>query len=213
VNTGGAAFLATALTAVLGWPAALQAAPAPPAPAHARSCAPPDYPLEARRYELEGITTLRYRLAPDGSVKDVEVAASSGWKLLDDATIRTIQSCAFTPQQAARAKGAPQSLKYVWDLDGDRVRPHLLPGSCPANAYFKDFLPYVDTPSDAAGIKVRLLVDTLGKPRGVKTEGGQLSPQLADALVKYVESCRFGFNPAIKGERTDTVYGRVVLGR
>jgi hypothetical protein len=49
--------------------------------------------------------------------------------------------------------------------------------------------------------------------RGVKLEGAALPPAMADALVKYVESCRFGFDPSIKGERTDTVYGRVVLAK
>jgi hypothetical protein len=64
-------------------------------------------------------------------VRDAAVARSSGWALLDDASIRTLQACAF-----------------------------------------------------AASL---------------------------DALINYVESCRFGFDPAIEGERTDTVYGRVVL--
>jgi hypothetical protein len=36
---------------------------------------------------------------------------------------------------------------------------------------------------------------------------------MAGALVKYVESCRFGFDPELKGARTDTVYGRVVLAK
>jgi hypothetical protein len=58
---------------------------------------------------------------------------------------------------------------------------------------------------------VRLLVDAAGQPRGVKTEGILLPPARFDALVKYVESCRFGFDPELKGQRTDTVYGRVVL--
>jgi TonB family protein len=204
VKAGGALILSAALAA--------GQAEAAPAAVPAPQCGAPEYPIEARRYELEGITTLRYRLAPSGRAKDVEVAKSSGWKLLDDATIRSIQACTATPEQAARAKGAVLSLKYVWRLDGEHViRPHLVPGSCPANAYFKGFLPYEDAPSDDAGIKVRLLVDPLGKPFGVKPEGGRLPPQLADALPKYVESCRFGFNPAMKGERTDTAYGRVIL--
>lgn len=58
---------------------------------------------------------------------------------------------------------------------------------------------------------MRLLVDPDGQPRGVKLEGAELPPASADALVKYVESCRFGFDPALKGERTDTAYGRVLL--
>jgi TonB family protein len=211
----GAPMLA-ALVLIAGLPPAAAAAaaqPAPaPAPASARTpCAGPDYPREARRYELEGIATLRYRLAPDGRVTDVQVARSSGWKLLDDASIRTIQACVFTPEQAARAGGAALPVKYVWSLEGNRIRPHLVPGSCAASGRFAAFRDYDNAPSGADGVKVRLLVDGLGQPRGVKTEGANLAPETLDALAKWVESCRFGFDPSVQGERTDTAYGRVLL--
>jgi len=194
--------------------ACLQAAPAAAQTAPARKpCAGPEYPLEARRYELEGITTLRYRLAPDGRVADVQVARSSGWKLLDDASIRTIQACAFTPEQAARAGGAALPLKYVWSLEGNRIRPHLLPGSCAASSRFAAYRDFDNAPSGPDGVKVRLLVGASGQPHGVKPEGASLAPDMAEALAKWVESCRFGFDPAVPGERTDTAYGRVVFAR
>jgi len=196
--------------------AALAAAAAAPAAAQttipAKSCAAPEYPREAVRYELEGITTLRFHLTADGRVGEVKVAKSSGWALLDDAAIRTIRSCTFTPEQASRARGAALPVQYVWSLNGGAVlRPHLVPGSCPASRRFAAFLPYENAPSGADGIKVRLLVDPSGQPRGVKPEGAHLPPETADALARYVESCRFGFDPELKGERTDTAYGRVLL--
>ena len=193
--------------------ACLQAAPAAAQTAPARKpCAGPEYPLEARRYELEGITSLRFHLRPDGRVRDAEVASSSGWKLLDDAALHTLLACSFTPEQALRAKGASLPVRYVWSLEGDRIRPQLVPGSCPASGRFAAFQPYDNAPSGPDGVKVRLLVGPTGRPRGVKLEGASLAPQTADALIQYVESCRFGFDPTIKGERTDTAYGRVVLG-
>lgn len=224
MRQAGALILAAAGAFAAGLPGACAAQPAPvpglattlaatPAATPAKPCAGPEYPLEARRYELEGITTLRFRLAPGGRVLDVQVAGSSGWKLLDDAAIRTIRACAFTPAQAAHAKGAALPVKYVWNLDGDRIRPHLVPGSCHASGPFAAFVPYENAPSGPDGVKVRLLVDGRGRPKGVKPEGANLAPALADALVKYVESCRFGFDPGIKGERTDTAYGRVVLAK
>jgi TonB family protein len=211
----GAPMLA-ALVLIAGLPPAAAAAaaqPAPaPAPASARTpCAGPDYPREARRYELEGIITLRYHLAPDGRVTDAQVARSSGWKLLDDASIRTIQACVFTPEQAARANGAALPVQYVWSLEGNRVKPHLVPGSCAASPRFAAYRDYDNAPSGADGVKVRLLVDGVGQPRGIKPEGGSLAPETAEALVKWVESCRFGFDPSVQGERTDTAYGRVML--
>jgi TonB family protein len=205
VSTAGALILA-ALAALHAAPAAAQIAPTPRKP-----CGP-EYPREAVRYELQGITTLRFRLAPDGRVVDAQVARSSGWALLDEASIRTIQSCSFTPEQAAKARGAALPVQYVWSLDGGSVlRPHLVPGSCPATGRFAGFKAYDNAPSGPDGVKVRLLVDATGQPRGVKTEGAVLPPDLAAALVDFVESCRFGFDPALKGQRTDTVYGRVVL--
>jgi TonB family protein len=203
----GAALLTAALAVLHVSPAGAQAAPPPP-----RSCAAAEYPREAVRYELEGITTLRYRLAADGRVSEVQVARSSGWTLLDDAAIRTIRSCGFTPEQAARARGAALPVQYVWSLnDGGVLRPHLVPGGCPASGRFAAFQPYENAPSGADGVKVRFLVDGAGQARGVKLEGASLPPETAAALVRYVESCRFGFDPALKGERTDTAYGRVLF--
>jgi protein TonB len=208
VRAGAAALALTAvLAAAHPVPAAAQAVPAP----DRKPCAGPEYPLEARRYELEGITTLRYRLAPDGRVLDAQVASSSGWKLLDDASIRTIRACTFPPEQAARANGAALPVKYVWSLEGNRIRPHLTPGSCAASSRFTAYRDFDNAPSGADGVKVRLLVGGSGQPHGVKPEGASLAPELADALVKWVESCRFGFDPTVPGERTDTAYGRVML--
>jgi TonB family protein len=209
VKLVAAPLLMAVLAALQPAPAAAQSAPSS---SSARTpCAGPEYPLEARRYELEGITTLRYRLAPNGQVQDAQVARSSGWKLLDDASVRTIQACSFTPEQAARANGAALPFKYVWSLEGNRIRPQLVPGSCSATGRFAAFQPYESAPSGPDGVKVRLLVDAAGLPRGVKIEGAGLAPELASALVNYVESCRFGFDPSIKGERTDTAYGRVLF--
>jgi TonB family protein len=206
------AALAMSLAAVQSAPAAAQLPPAPATVTPPRSCPGPQYPREAIRYELEGITTLRFQLAPDGHVSEVQVAKSSGWALLDDAAIRTIQACGFPPEQAATTKGAALPVQYVWSLDGEHsIRPHLVPGSCTASGRFKGFQAYDKTPSGADGVKVRLLVDAQGQPRGVKTEGVNLLPQTFDALVKFVESCRFGFDREIKGQRTDTVYGRVLM--
>jgi TonB family protein len=213
VKTGVAALtMGVALAALQAVPAAAQSTPFPtPSP---ESCARPAYPREAIRYELEGITTLRFQLAPDGHVLDARVVKSSGWEMLDDAVVHSIQACNFTPAQAAKAKGTALPVQYVWSLDGEAsIRPHLVPGSCSASGRFAAFRAYDSAPSGPDGVKVRLLVDPAGQPRGVKTEGARLPPEMAAALVKYVESCRFGFDPQLKGQRTDTAYGRVVFTR
>jgi len=201
-----------AFAVALAVPGAAQAARPPTL--SPESCVRPAYPREAIRYELEGITTLRFRLAPDGRVAEVGVAKSSGWAMLDQAVVLSLQACRFTPAQAAQAGGAALPVQYVWSLDGEHaLRPHLMAGSCPAGGRFAAFQAYDNRPSGPDGVKVRLLVDPSGQPRGVKLEAASLPPPLAAALVKYVESCRFGFDPALKGERTDTAYGRVVFAR
>ena len=206
----GAGALAALAVVVQAMPGAVLAAPPPTL--SPESCVRPAYPREAIRYELEGITTLRFRLALDGRVAEVRVAKSSGWAMLDEAVVRSLQACRFTPAQAVQAGAAALPVQYVWRLDGEHtLRPHLVPGSCTAGGRFAGFQPYDNRPSGPDGVKVRLLVDPGGQPRGVKLEGASLPPALADALVKYVESCRFGFDPALEGERTDTVYGRVLL--
>ena len=210
IGLGAPALSALAALAVHPDASATQAAPLPTL--SPESCVRPAYPREAIRYELEGITTLRFRLAPDGRVAEVQVAKSSGWAMLDQAVVLSLQACRFTPAQAAQAGGAALPVQYVWSLDGEHaLRPHLVPGSCPASGRFAAFQPYDNRPSGPDGVKVRLLVDPAGQPRGVKTEGASLAPALADALLNYVASCRFGFDPALKGERTDTAYGRVLL--
>ncbi len=212
MKTGWGAPALTALAALAAPPAASAAQAAALPTLSPASCVRPAYPREAIRYELEGITTLRFRLAPDGRVAEVRVAKSSGWAMLDDAVVRSLQACRFTPAQAAKAGAAALPVQYVWSLDGEHaLRPHLVPGSCPAGGRFAGFQAYDSRPSGPDGIKVRLLVDPSGQPRGVKPEGASLPPPLTAALLNYVESCRFGFDPALKGERTDTAYGRVLL--
>jgi len=49
-----------------------------------------DYPTAALRQELQGITTFRVTVAPDGHVTDCSIVQSSGTELLDQATCRAV---------------------------------------------------------------------------------------------------------------------------
>ena len=58
----------------------------------------PVYPKDALDQDLSGRVTLSVMIAADGSVKSVEVAASSGHRLLDEAAVRAVkQGWAFSP--------------------------------------------------------------------------------------------------------------------
>ena len=51
----------------------------------------PPYPLLARRMGAEGVVVLRILVHEDGSVKEVKVRQSSGFKLLDESALRTVR--------------------------------------------------------------------------------------------------------------------------
>lgn len=61
---------------------------------------PPQYPLEARRQGLQGRVILKYFVTESGFVENIEVAKSSGHKILDDEAVRAISSYKFYPGQA-----------------------------------------------------------------------------------------------------------------
>jgi TonB family protein len=172
----------------------------------------PQYPKEALRYELEGKTTVRYTMSPEGRMVDVTVARSSGWRLLDDATVTFVSSCAFPPEKIAAFQGKTYPLQYVWHLDRHDPHPALVADSCQASQTFAGLKLFDDQPSDARGLKVRFLVDVAGQPYGIKSEGGSLDTATADQLVAYVQSCRFVFDPKVVSKpRTDAMFGRVLM--
>lgn len=55
------------------------------------------YPHEARRQGMEGTTEVEFQVAKDGSVKEVMVARSSGFPILDQASKETIRRAAPLP--------------------------------------------------------------------------------------------------------------------
>ncbi len=66
-------------------------------PPQLRHNRPPDYPLEARRAGFEGTVVLRAAVAADGRVGKVEIAQSSGHRVLDAAAIRAVRSWQYEP--------------------------------------------------------------------------------------------------------------------
>lgn len=83
-------------------------APAPPAPITAPDASAaslrnpsPRYPLESRRRHEEGTVRLRVVITPDGQVKEIGVARSSGSERLDQAALETIRRWKFLPGMQA----------------------------------------------------------------------------------------------------------------
>jgi len=81
------------------------------------SCSKPVYPAEAYAQKLQGTSTLRFLIGPDGKVVESQVMKSSGDRSLDEAARLAIAKCSFRP---AFVDGKPQQawvpVQYVWTI-------------------------------------------------------------------------------------------------
>jgi protein TonB len=179
----------------------------------ARGCATPEWPREALRYEIEGVTTIHFEIDAGGSVARPVVRKSSGWKLLDDAAMRGLSKCQFLPNLEEAQDGRQFPIQYVWKLGGDDVvlHPLLVPDSCGKSARFSGFQNFDRSPSDRAGILVRFLISGEGQAGRVIAEPNGQPVELTGAAVEYVKSCRFAIDPKVQGTRTDTLFGKVLV--
>ena len=172
------------------------------------SCTTPEWPREARRYEVDGITVVHFQIDTQGRIEDAKVVKSSSWKLLDDAALRSLLKCQFKPA-LDEAGSNTYPIQFVWTLSGPAmIRPALVPGSCEASSQFAGFESFNRAPTDATGVLVRFLVDEAGNAVGIKTEG-EGGP--AAAAAAFIRTCKFAVDPTLPGDKTDTVLGRVLV--
>jgi D-alanyl-D-alanine endopeptidase (penicillin-binding protein 7) len=88
-------------------------------------CAP-EYPRDALRHELQGVTRLLVSFSNKGRIQDVDVLKSSGHVQLDDSVKNKLLSgeCLSTP---GTLNGKPQASKttveYYWKLDEPQAKP------------------------------------------------------------------------------------------
>jgi TonB family protein len=78
----------------------------PSAPRHEISISAPrpEYPFEARSHWIEGRGLFSLTVRPDGSVAAVEVAKSTGHRILDDSTVAAFQKWRFKPGAVTHVK-------------------------------------------------------------------------------------------------------------
>jgi protein TonB len=172
----------------------------------AKSCTTPEWPREARRYEVDGITVVHFQIGADGNIENASVAKSSSWQLLDDAAMRSLVKCKFKPG-LDEAERHTYPIQFVWTLSGPpMIRPALVPGSCDTSGKFGGFEGYNRSPTGQDGVLVRFLIDPSGAPFGVKAEGAG-GAEAAD----FIKTCKFALDPSLPGDKTDTVFGRVTV--
>ena len=183
------------------FPAKLLAAPS--------SCTTPEWPQEARRYEVEGITLLHFRIGKDGQVEHAGVAQSSSWSLLDEAALRSLVKCRFKAGLDEAERDTVFPIQFVWTLSGPASsRPQLVPGSCAPSPKFAGFRALDRSPSGKDGVLLRFLVNGQGEPVAIKPE----SPDAAagEAAAAFIKGCKFATAPGLAGDTTDTVFGRAL---
>lgn len=80
---------------------------------------PPQYPAAARRLQLEGTSTIRVLVSPEGRPKRVTVEKSSGVQLLDDAALEAVQQWSFVPaRKGNKAIAAEVNVPMRFHLTG-----------------------------------------------------------------------------------------------
>lgn len=175
------------------------------------SCTAPEWPKEARRYEVEGITVLHFQIGEDGAIEGAKVGRTSSWKLLDEAALQSLVKCRFKPGMAEAEREKTYPVQFVWSFSGPpSVRPQLVPDSCAPSARFSKFQAFNRNATARDGVLLRFLVNAEGEPFGVKAEAYGNDAEAGLAAAEYVKTCKFAVNPEIPGEKTDTVYGRVL---
>lgn len=173
------------------------------------SCTTPEWPREARRYEVDGITIVHFQIGADGSVGDARVVKSSSWQLLDDAALRSLEKCKFKPGLDDAERNI-YPIQFVWTLSGPpMIRPALVPDSCAGSRRYTGFEGFNRAATGRDGVLVRFLVDPAGAPFGVKAEGGDAVR--AREATDFIRTCKFAIDPALPGDKTDTVFGRVMV--
>ncbi|MGV7208261.1 TonB family protein [Oxalobacteraceae bacterium A2-2] len=87
------------------------------------SCARPEWPKEALRKEQTGTVTLSFLIGDDGQVLDALVKKSSGFPLLDQAALESIQRCKFKPRTVnGVAVNGWTPMQYVWSIDSKETK-------------------------------------------------------------------------------------------
>ena len=176
------------------------------------SCTTPEWPKEARRYEIEGVTQVHFRIAEDGGIDRPTVAGTSSWKLLDDAALQSLVKCKFKPGLPEAERRKTFSVQFVWTLSGPTsARRQLVPESCERSARFSKFQAFNRNATGPDGVLLRFVVNPGGVPFGVKAEAYGKDEPAGLAAAEWIKTCSFAFNPVMQGEQTDTVYGRALM--
>ncbi|NDE32128.1 MAG: energy transducer TonB, partial [Betaproteobacteria bacterium] len=104
-----------------------KAAPAPPAPPpsypasiDSKTCSNSDefYPRQSRQLNETGTVVLRFVVEANGNLSSVDVEKSSGYRRLDQAARKLLETCKFKPGMVnGKLEKSSATLEVVWKLD------------------------------------------------------------------------------------------------
>jgi periplasmic protein TonB len=84
------------------------------------SCAPTaaDYPRESLRAGEEGVARIRVSIDAEGKIASMQVARSSGFAALDEASMKKLSQCKFRPGRDKNGNpvGGTTEVEYRWML-------------------------------------------------------------------------------------------------
>ena len=150
----------------------------------------PEYPEEAVLYELIGEARVKFSVDVTGQPQNLAITRSSGWSLLDKATLEGFARCRYKP---ATRDGKPVQVElayaYRWTLDGDTPPelPKLIKESCLPSKKFA-VAPEATT---QATLLLRFLLDPEGKPYRTVVESSSLNPVSDRQAIQFIEACRY----------------------
>ncbi|MBU6468588.1 MAG: energy transducer TonB [Betaproteobacteria bacterium] len=92
--------------------------PSPPQIDTHYPCTAPEYPALARRNAEEGKVLLSFLINAEGQVENSKVLQSSGFSMLDEAALKALSQCRFTPAtQDGKAIAIRVTIPYIWRLN------------------------------------------------------------------------------------------------
>jgi protein TonB len=149
----------------------------------------PEWPRVALRYEMQGRVQLQLLVDVNGQVIKAQITKSSGWKVLDDVTVATLEKCTVKP---ATRDGKPEKIwaltSYLWRLEGPATpAPELIKDSCLPTDRFS-----VARPDEMDSvIYLHFSVGLDGKPLGVQVNFGSNNAVIDMAATQFASNCRY----------------------
>jgi TonB family protein len=155
------------------------------------SCPTPQYPLEARRYELQGRVELSVLVDTDGKPIDVRLAKSSGWPILDKAVMQGYR-CRFVSTSGALLPH-PIWIKtgYVWRIDDNDGNPSKAPPLVYCLPSTKIML--ADDKRIDRTVQVLFGIHNDGTPYAFKIAKSSNNLDIDSAAVEFVAGCKYKY--------------------